>query len=434
MTKTHEATTISVDAHRYNNVQMEGNVPYPSLDGCDVVRELGICWNTKPAKVSKSVRVSARKQRKRASKEPARIEVIVQAALQRNDNNVIQRHQTCTSASDLTRLDEKLKDQPTFEVFLPSVGNWRCYMCRNPSQTLHNEYVFCCKPCGDVLKEYRYLSTCQVGKVALVTGARTKLGYQVGLKLLRAGAVLVGTTREPDRGIAQYAQEPDYHLWKDRLYIKKLDFLSQALEKDVSDLETFIRERFGRLDILVNNAAQTIRKPDITPPISQLGTNRYGDPAHYPPGASKSSWMLGIKEVCVAEFEEIFKVNSIGPALLVAKFADLMLQCEDHSYIINVHAREGLFNVRKAAIHFHTNMAKAALAMLTNCLGQRGPSKRIRIHGVDPGWISIDEYLPTTKLYAPLDEVDGAAKILYPLFMKLPTNIRTRRHYDQLLF
>ena len=96
------------------------------------------------------------------------------------------------------------------------------------------------------------------GRVALLTGGRVKIGYQAGLKLLRAGAHLVVTTRFPRNSATRYAAEPDFAEWGHRLEIFGLDL------RHTPSVEAFCREMLAtrsRLDFIINNACQTVRRP-----------------------------------------------------------------------------------------------------------------------------------------------------------------------------
>src|SRR6185369_1346383 len=96
------------------------------------------------------------------------------------------------------------------------------------------------------------------GRVALLTGGRVKIGYQAGLKLLRAGARLIVTTRFPRDSAARYAREDDFGDWSDRLEIFGLDL------RHTPSVEAFCREMLAtraRLDFIINNACQTVRRP-----------------------------------------------------------------------------------------------------------------------------------------------------------------------------
>jgi len=97
------------------------------------------------------------------------------------------------------------------------------------------------------------------GKVALVTGGRVKIGYQAVLRLLRCGARVFTTTRFPVDAAQRYAKEEDFDDWKERL-----DILGPLDFQDLRGLSLFCEafaERCPRLDILINNAAQTIARP-----------------------------------------------------------------------------------------------------------------------------------------------------------------------------
>eukprot|EP00961_Rhodomonas_salina_P288289 3895855-Rhodomonas_salina.1 len=104
----------------------------------------------------------------------------------------------------------------------------------------------------------RHLSADLRGRVALLTGARVKIGFEIGLKLLRAGATLIATTRFPADAAARYAAMPDFEDWRGRLQLHAVDL------RDVGALEgfcDFLCSTLPRLDIVVNNACQTVRRP-----------------------------------------------------------------------------------------------------------------------------------------------------------------------------
>jgi len=95
-------------------------------------------------------------------------------------------------------------------------------------------------------------------KVAIVTGGRVKIGYHVALKLLRCGATTIVTSRFPADAARRFAAEEDFENWGERLHCYGLDL------RHVEGVESFclhISEKFERLDALINNACQTIRRP-----------------------------------------------------------------------------------------------------------------------------------------------------------------------------
>ena len=123
---------------------------------------------------------------------------------------------------------------------------------------MHSFYDALCPPCADLNYEKRFQTAELRGRVALVTGARVKIGYQAALKLLRAGAHVVATTRFPHDAARRYASEPDFADWKERLQVHGLDLRHSP---SVEIFCSLIERDLGRLDLLVNNACQTVRRP-----------------------------------------------------------------------------------------------------------------------------------------------------------------------------
>ena len=280
--------------------------------------------------------------------------------------------------------------------------------------------------------------------ISLVIGCRTKLGHQVTLKLLRAGSTVIGTTRYPNETKELFSQYDDYETFKNRLilYEKGLDLDTPNMEKEFTALRDFIQQKYGVLHNMIFCAAQTIRvrekeREKVKNEIEE--TNRYGD-AKFVNEKNVNSWAMTIEDMNQQEIQECATINSIAPCMMTKVMIPLMRKSTITPYIIFVHAREGLFNVRKSKFHMHTNMAKAGLAMLTLCLTQSHLTtengKAFSIHGCDPGWISVDEYYEDSKPWEipPLDERDGAARILYPLFAQLNSNSKTRRHFNILTY
>ncbi|KAJ3071109.1 hypothetical protein HK102_006514, partial [Quaeritorhiza haematococci] len=133
-----------------------------------------------------------------------------------------------------------------------------CHICKNSFKLLHPFYDQLCPSCAEFNFTKRTQSADLNGKVALVTGARVKIGYCVAVKLLRCGATVIVTTRFPKDAAKRYASEADFEEWREKLFIYGLDF------RNVPMIHYFcehVRARFERLDIIINNAAQTVRKP-----------------------------------------------------------------------------------------------------------------------------------------------------------------------------
>jgi len=254
------------------------------------------------------------------------------------------------------------------------------------------------------------------GRRALVTGGRIGVGFAVARALLRAGARVAITTRFPRDAARRFADCAE----RDRLEIHGLDFI------DLRGLLAWIDAQVRRgepLDVLVNNAAQTIRHP----------------PAHYaalvaaehgalPGGSSpevaldlraRNSWVLDAAEVEPRELVEVHLVNAMAPFLLASRLKPLMLASPfPDRYIVNVSAMEGVFAYPgKQPHHPHTNMAKAALNMFTRTSAADYVRDGIYMTSVDPGWISLQNPAPSrpTDFAPPLDAVDAAARIVAPI-------------------
>lgn len=309
-----------------------------------------------------------------------------------------------------------------------------CYGCSKPTRTTHPDYVFSCVKCGNLFKKNRNLSVSQINKIALVIGGRTKLGHQVVLKLLRADAKVYVTTRYPEKAVEIYNQYYDYEKWKDNLVILKLDLDTNNMEENINIMLENIKEKV--IDILVICAAQTIRcREKANKEISIDEKNRYNDPK-YVNSTDINSWDMKITDFNQIEMEEVFRINAIGPALIFKNCIKYINNSKHIPYIINVHAKEGLITTTKSNKHIHTNMAKIALAMFTRGIidskFKTNMNMKYSIHGCDPGWISVDEYYEHNKPLdvPPLDEIDGASRILYPLFKNESSKRKTRRHFN----
>ncbi|QDT43723.1 3-ketoacyl-(acyl-carrier-protein) reductase [Gimesia alba] len=134
----------------------------------------------------------------------------------------------------------------------------RCYICKQPYQQLHPFYDLMCMDCGDENFRKRSQTADLSGRTAIVTGGRVKIGFQTALKLLRGGARVLVTSRFPCDAVRRYAAENDFADWSDRLQISGCDFRSL---KSVTQFLDEVQARFSQLDILINNASQTIRRP-----------------------------------------------------------------------------------------------------------------------------------------------------------------------------
>ncbi|MEZ5316896.1 MAG: SDR family NAD(P)-dependent oxidoreductase [Vicinamibacterales bacterium] len=285
-----------------------------------------------------------------------------------------------------------------------------CYVCKADYTEVHHFYDQLCPACAPLNYRKRTELADLHGRVALVTGARVKIGYQAGLKLLRSGARLIVTTRFPNDAASRYAAEPDHGEWKDRLEIYGLDL------RHTPSVETFCRhllDTLDRLDFIVNNACQTVRRPPAfyrhmiateraaasgpagaaalvrhvpqsaltSAELSQVALLPGEEHARadlFPEGLldldrqqvdlrDRNSWRLLLDEVSTVELLEVHLVNAVAPFVFNARLKALMVRTPGREkHIVNVSAMEGQFYRRfKTTRHPHTNMAKAALNMMT---------------------------------------------------------------------
>lgn len=368
---------------------------------------------------------------------------IVDFAIKVGGNNIATRHQQKT-ASELDHFDRTTPLTKKSYKYFKNCAR-ACYGCNCTTKEMHPVYIFSCKNCGNKFQSKRNFTRDLYGHVSLVIGSRTKLGHQVALKLLRSGSIVIGTTRYPEKMTSLFKDYDDYQKWRQNLIVYKdgLDLDSNDLSRKFKGLSDFIMNKFHKLDNLIICAAQTIRvreksKEQVLASTKQF--NRYGDPK-FVEEKYVNSWQMTIKDITQTETEECMRINAVAPALLVQALIPVMKKSDNCPYIISVHAREGLFSLEKGPKHIHTNMAKAALHMLTRTLIDdkslvTETGKSFQIHGCDPGWISVDEYYEKGRpfIFPPLDEIDGAARVLYPLFKQLKSTRMTRRHFDEFAY
>jgi len=349
-----------------------------------------------------------------------------------------------------------------------------CYVCKQHFSLIHHFYDQLCPPCAEINFQKRTELADLRGRVALLTGGRVKIGYQAGLKLLRSGAQLIVTTRFPRDSAQRYGREPDFADWSHRLQIVGLDL---RYPPGVEALCHHLLETLPRLDFIINNACQTVRRPPefyahmmegeraahnaLPPPIRKLlalddreaNEPRTGNrPAEwsqlpllagdieqqidlFPKGRldqdlqqvdlrERNSWRLLMAEVSSVELLEVQLINAIAPFILNARLKPLMLRSpERDKHIVNVSAMEGQFyRHRKTTRHPHTNMAKAALNMMTRTSAVDYHNDGIHMNSVDTGWITDEDpaefaarKIVEQRFHPPLDAVDGAARILDPI-------------------
>jgi len=133
-----------------------------------------------------------------------------------------------------------------------------CYVCKKRYTEVHHFYDAMCPECGDLNYRKRFQTCDLTGQIALITGSRLKIGYHATLMMLRSGATVIATTRFPADSAIRFAKEKDFADWGDRLHIYGLDLRHIP---SVELFATYIEQKYHRLDILINNAAQTVRRP-----------------------------------------------------------------------------------------------------------------------------------------------------------------------------
>ncbi len=390
---------------------------------------------------------------------------------------------------------QEIGDNPDFrEVVEPQ----NCYICKQDYSTIHHFYDQLCPACAELNFRKRTESADLRGRVALLTGGRVKIGYQAGIKLLRAGVHLIVSTRFPRDSAVRYAAEPDFKDWGHRLEIFGLDL------RHTPSVEAFCRHLLAthsQLDFIINNACQTVRRPPdfyahmmerengplhdlpeearrllgayeglrgyhllpegradllVGPDAQQrVPTEAIAGLTHaaalsqvpllpdelaaqqglFPEGRldqdlqqvdlrERNSWRLMMAEVPSVELLEVQLVNAIAPFILNARLKPLMLgTSERDKHIVNVSAVEGQFYRKfKTTRHPHTNMAKAALNMMTRTSAADYHADGIHMNAVDTGWVTDEDPVQIAarkqqehRFHPPLDIVDGAARIVDPI-------------------
>ncbi|ACO70565.1 predicted protein [Micromonas commoda] len=371
----------------------------------------------------------------------------------------------------------------------------QCYVCKCRYRRLHSFYGSMCPECAGVNWRKRTQTADLRGRVALVTGARVKIGYRIALKLLRCGAAVVATTRFPVDARGRFEKEPDAKDWLHRLTVVAMDL------RDLPGLERLcahLASALPRLDVIVNNACQTVRRPpayyrhlleaEAEGARRYLGSSRWrasgllagvgaGGAGWMAPSAAasqlelietdsiagakqfpagvldvngqqvdlrdKHSWTMRLGEVETPELLEVLAVNAAAPFVLNGKLRALMEQtaamgpgenadgAPGRAFVINVSAMEGKFYRYKTANHPHTNMAKAALNMMTATAAADYAASGIYMNAVDTGWINDENPLGTAARIAkqhsfqtPIDEEDAAARCVAPVLEGIDEMLR----------
>lgn len=345
---------------------------------------------------------------------------------------------------------ENNNDSKAF-TYLSEISNLSCYVCKYKCSTYHDYYKKMCQTCGNINMLKRQFSTDLTNKIAIITGGRVKIGYETALKLLRCNCKVIITSRFAKDALLRYSQENDYEKWINNLKIFEANFLNIS---DIKSFIEFIFSNYTKIDFLINNAAQTIARPNdfykhllnaepdkklITQCIQNntltIQNNQQSlqiiDTINFPIGQmdkfgqqidlrDNNSWMKEIDEIDLKECLEVQAINAIVPYTLISKLMPLLKKNNpnEYSWIINVTSMEGIFDTHKTTHHVHTNMSKASLNMITKTCGRYLSKYNIILCGVETGWNNPQQPL-SYEFNTPLDCIDGASRILDPIFNKL---------------
>ncbi|MET9875291.1 SDR family NAD(P)-dependent oxidoreductase [Actinacidiphila glaucinigra] len=353
-----------------------------------------------------------------------------------------------------------------------------CYVCKGRYVEVDAFYHQLCQSCAASNRARRDARADLSGRRALLTGGRAKIGMYIALRLLRDGAHTTVTTRFPADAIRRFKAMPDSDEWIHRLKIVGVDLRDPAQVVALAD--SVAAE--GPLDILINNAAQTVRRspaayaelvaaesaplpagalpasevfgafgsgaqPSLPAPRAELAARarEVTDLALVSGSASlarieagtaidagglipdldaENSWSRAVGEVDPVEMLEVQLCNETAPFILVSRLRPAMAAAAARrKYVVNVSAMEGKFTRGyKGAGHPHTNMAKAALNMLTRTSAREMlETDGILMTSVDTGWITDERPHPDKVrmaeegFHAPLDLIDGAARVYDPI-------------------
>jgi NAD(P)-dependent dehydrogenase (short-subunit alcohol dehydrogenase family) len=378
-----------------------------------------------------------------------------------------------------------------------------CYICKQDFTLVDAFYHWLCPSCAAMSHAKRDQRTDLTGKRALLTGGRAKIGMYIALRLLRDGAHTTITTRFPKDAVRRFAAMEDSAEWLHRLKVVGIDLRDPTQVISLTDDVA----ADGPLDIIINNACQTVRRlpgayshlidgeaaplptaeslgvtalPEMVTfdriseahPAAIAGALSSTAVAHHdgesaehalavhnaasltalalkaggasleahlagtaidaggliPDIQDNNSWTQVLDEVDPLELLEVQFCNSIAPFLINSRLRPALRAAVQNgarrAYIVNVSAMEGQFGGRryKGAGHPHTNMAKAALNMMTRTSsGELFEADRILMTAVDTGWITDERphhekmRLHEEGFHAPLDLTDGAARVYDPI-------------------
>ncbi len=190
------------------------------------------------------------------------------------------------------------------------------------------------------------------GVIALVTGGNRGIGFEIVRQLARREATVILTARRPDAGAAALAK-----LAREGVHVS-FQALSVTDESSIEALAAHVGAKFGRLDVLVNNA-----------------------------GISSSS-DAGGHDVSLATVRETLETNTLGPLRMAQALLSLLAK-SPAGRIVNVSSGMGALNDMEGG-HAAYRISKTALNAVTRILAADLAAHRIAVNSMCPGWVRTD--------------------------------------------
>ena len=461
----------------------------PAPDRCRLIQAAGHVYAPDAAARRQLVRASIRRSKAEKVQREDRV-------LNGTGIRTLRRQPVFTSPNVFPPTGFEQREVDTDPDFREALEPQHCYVCKQKYTTIHHFYDQLCPPCAAFNFAKRTELADLRGRVALLTGGRVKIGYQAGLKLLRAGAHLIVTTRFPRDSAARYAAGAGLRrvgrtgsrssgstcatrrAWRRsagscwprasdstsssttpaRQCAGRPEFYRHMMASETAalhDMPARVRRLLGTYEGLARRppAASTAATRPPRPPSSGGCPASPGSPSRpscrrcallpeehphsstFPEGRldqdlqqvdlrERNSWRMLMADVPSVELLEVQLVNAIAPFILNARLKPLMLRTPGRDkHIVNVSAVEGQFYRNfKTTRHPHTNMAKAALNMMTRTSAADYHADGIHMNSVDTGWVTDEDpaeiaarKVAEHRFHPPLDIVDGAARIVDPI-------------------
>ena len=335
----------------------------------------------------------------------------------------------------------------------------KCYECKKiwDGYSLP-DYKFHCLSCGIKNYNWKKETVNLEGMTFFITGIRVKIGFATTLRLLRSGAIVIGTTRYPNFALYNYSKQVDYDNFKSRLIIIHADFLnldsvygmldiidqfkvngfinmafrtirpSEFYTDSLNQIETELKNNVNLIGDSISENKKIVKfKPntstyftdltqvDVTgiiqykPANQSIIINRFNDVQEIP---HENSWEQSIDQIDPKEIVECVALNQLVPTLIINKIKSKLIG--PNKFIIHVGSFEGQFDTSKSDKHIHTNMCKSALNMLVRSL-EEDTDPELHVHTINPGYVTGIKIKPLDQEF-PLTIEDAASRITWPIF------------------